>query len=98
MAFSDLQKWAKKTGQEMLKGQFVGEQEDPKFKGPLITNITDPYQLEKLIGFTLLDESKLRNRGLDLNSLFGIILPEKDFYGNNVPLGDGFEPGIFEMK
>jgi hypothetical protein len=98
MAFSDLQKWAKKTGQEMLKGQFVGEQEDPKFKGPLITDITDPYQLEKLTGFTLLAESKLRNRGLDLNSLFGIILPEKDFYGNKIPLGDGFEPGIFEMK
>jgi len=24
--------------------------------------------------------------------------PLRDFYGNSVPLGDGAEPGIFEMK
>jgi hypothetical protein len=64
----------------------------------MVTDITDPYQLEKLYGFTLQPDSPLKNKGFDLKSVLNIVPPLRDFYGNSVPLGDGAEPGIFEMK
>lgn len=96
--FSSMAGWAERTGQEMIMGNFVGMQLDPKLKGPPITEITDPYQLEKLSGYTLLPESPLRNKGLDLKSVFGLVQPVKDFYGNQVANGTMAEPGIYEMK
>jgi hypothetical protein len=98
MKFGSLSEWAKNTGQETLKNSFVGMQENPKFKGPFQTDITDPYQLEKLEGYILLSDSPLKNKGLDLKTIFGIDRPSEDFYGNTVPSGIAAEPGIYEMK
>jgi DUF1680 family protein len=98
MKFSNLAEWAKETGQEMLKGHLIGMQLDPKFKGPMLTDITDPYQLGKLYGYILLPDSPLKNKGLDLKSVFGLEKPTKDFYGNSIPAGVAAEPGIYEMK
>jgi hypothetical protein len=98
MKFSNLAEWAKETGEEMLKGHLIGMQLDPKFKGPMLTDITDPYQLGKLYGYILLPDSPLKNKGLDLKSVFGLEKPTEDFYGNPVPAGVATEPGIYEMK
>jgi hypothetical protein len=98
MKFASLAEWAKSTGQEMIKSHQAGMQLDPKFKGPLLTDITDPYQLEKLSGYILQSDSPLKNKGLDLKTIFGIERPAKDFYGNPVPSGAATEPGIYEMK
>jgi hypothetical protein len=98
MNFASLDEWAKSTGQEMIKSHQAGMQLDPKFKGPLLTDITDPYQLEKLSGYILQSDSPLKNKGLDLKTIFGIERPTKDFYGNPVPFGAASEPGIFKMK
>ena len=98
MNFNNLAEWAKKTGQETLNGHFIGIQEDPKFTGPLITDLTDPYQLNKLYGYTLQPDSPLKNKGLDLRSVPGVVNPVKDFFGNPVPMGAATEPGIYEMK
>jgi hypothetical protein len=98
MRFANLAEWAKKTGQEMFQDRLVGIQMDPEFAGPVITDITDPYMLENLYGYKLKDESPLKNRGLDLVSIFGIEQPGKDFYGNSLSQGDGNEPGIYKMK
>jgi hypothetical protein len=98
MNFNNLRTWAQKTGQEMIKGQYVGIQEDPKLIGPLVTEITDPYQLESLTGYCLLQDSPLKNKGLDILSVFHLKQPDTDFFGNPVPLGRSSEPGIYEMK
>ena len=98
MKFGNLAEWAIETGQEMLEGKVVGMNIDPKFKGPLVTDITDPYQLNTLYGYTLQADSPLKNKGMDLKSMFGTEIPGKDFFGNPVPLGVATEPGIFEMK
>lgn len=98
MKFASLAEWAKSTQQEMIQSHYVGMQLDPKFKGPLLTDITDPYQLEKLSGYILQSDSPLKNKGLDLKAIFGIEPPTKDFYGNPVPPGAAPEPGIFKMK
>jgi Right handed beta helix region len=98
MDFNNLADWAKATGQEMLKGTLTGMQKDPEFKGPILTDITDPYQLEKLYCYTLLPGSPLKNKGLNLKSILNLMQPLRDFFGNTVPLGDAAEPGIYEMK
>ena len=98
MDFNNLADWAKATGQEMLKGNMAGMQKDPEFKGPMLTDITDPYQLEKLYCYTLLPGSPLKNKGLNLKSILNLMQPLRDFFGNTVPLGDEAEPGICEMK
>jgi hypothetical protein len=98
MTYDNLINWAKATGQEMMKGKIIGMQLDPNLKGPFLTGITDPYQLDKLDGYTLKPGSPLKNKGLDPTVYFNVIQPIRDFYGNPVPLGNGNEPGIYEMK
>ena len=98
MTFNNLLTWAQNTGQEMIKGKLVGIQEDPKFKGSLPTDITDPYQLEKLYGYDLQPDSGLRNKGLDIKSMFHLKQPVRDFFGSPVPLGRSSEPGIYELN
>jgi hypothetical protein len=98
MTFNSLRTWAQKTGQEMIKGQYVGIQEDPEFKGPLVTEITDPYQLESLTGYYLQPYSPIKNKGLDIRAIFGKKTPALDFFGNPVPSGERTEPGIFELR
>ena len=96
--FPGLKEWAVKTGQEMMKGHLIGTQEDPRLKGPFLTGITDPYQLENLTGYTLQSDSPLKNKGLDIKFIFGEEQPDKDFFGNLVPKDSAIEPGIFQMK
>jgi hypothetical protein len=96
--FKSLKEWAANTGQEMLKGHLAGMQMDPRLKGPLITDITDPYQLENLTGYTLQSDSPLKNKGLDIKSIFGLEQPDKDFFGNPVPKDTIVEPGIYQWK
>jgi hypothetical protein len=98
MNYNNLRTWAQKTGQEMFKGQYTGIQEDPKFKGPLVTDITDPYQLEILTGYCLQYDSPLKNKGLDIRAILDKKPPDIDFFGNPVPSGERTEPGIFEIK
>ena len=98
MDFKNLDEWAKETGQELLNGNFAEMQEDPEFKGPMVVDITDPYQMVDLIGLTLKPDSPLKNKGLDLKSILNLMQPLRDFYGNLVPLGDAAEPGIYEMR
>jgi len=98
MNSSSLSEWAKKSGQEMLHGRYLGMQEDPKLKGPLLTDITDPYQLEKLSGYILQHDSPLKNKGMNLNSIFGIKQPAKDFFGNDISSGGVTIPGISQNR
>jgi hypothetical protein len=51
-----------------------------------------------LYGYTLQPDSPLRNKGINLKTLFNIEDPPADFYGNPVPLGVITEPGIHEVK
>jgi len=98
MNSASLEEWTKKSGQELLHARFVGMQEDPKLKGPLLTDITDPYQLEKLSGYTLQHDSPLKNKGMNLNSIFGIEQPAKDFFGNDISSGGLTIPGISQNR
>lgn len=96
--FENVNEWANATGQEMLNGKMAGMQVDPLLKGPFTTDITDPWQLDKLEGYVLNMNSPLKNRGIDLKSVLGIDLPLTDFYGNEIPGGNANEPGICQIQ
>jgi hypothetical protein len=68
------------------------------FKGPFLTELTDPYRLNELTGYTLKPESPIRNKGIDLRGFPGFEPPSRDFFGNPVPEGEVPEPGIYEIK
>ena len=96
--YNSLSGWAKSTGQEVLNDKIAGIQADPGLKGPFTTDITDPYLLNDLSGYTLRPDSRLRDRGLNIKSELGVSPPLKDFFGNPVPQGSASEPGIYEIK
>jgi hypothetical protein len=98
MSYGNFSEWVTATGQEVLDGRTIGRLTDPMLKGPFLTEITDPYELENLTGYTLLPDSPLKNSGQDIRNLFKITQPMRDFYGNPVPLGIASEPGINEIK
>ena len=70
----------------------------PFLKGPFFTEITDPYKLNTLTGFMLQQGSKLKDRGIQIRSMYGYDPPTSDFFGIPVPQGSAPEPGIHELK
>ncbi len=70
---------------------------DPVLKGPLTTELTDPYKLNTLEGLKLQSGSQLRDSGVKIISMYGFDPPLKDFFGNPVPQGSSPEPGIHEL-
>src|SRR4030095_2548909 len=83
--FKSFDEWVSKTGQEKLDKKILGKQIDPLIKGPIISTITDPYQLHSLTAFSLNSQSPIKDQGLDLPTLFKIKYPALDFFGNPVP-------------
>ncbi|AKQ46634.1 hypothetical protein TH63_14980 [Rufibacter radiotolerans] len=95
--YSNLQDWANYTGQEKLEGKLVGLFADPLLMGPLSTTLSEPSQLRTLSGFSLHPDSPVKNKGLDLQTLFKLKLPAQDFFGNPAYRGIAPEPGIHEL-
>jgi len=71
---------------------------DPVLQGPFITDITDPYKLNTLTGLMLQPGSKIKDSGIQIQSMYGFDPPLTDFFGNPVPQGSAPEPGIHELK
>jgi len=96
--YKSLEDWRTATGQEMLNGKPVGLVVDPKLMdmGKSIT-IGDPTKLHTLIAYRLQKDSPLIDAGVDLRSMFGIDPGDRDFYGNPIPQGKGFDIGAHEI-
>lgn len=96
--YKTLGDWQKDTGQEMLNGESVGLVVDPE-----VTNlgesptVGDPTTLPALSVYRLRENSPLIDAGLDLRRLFGIDVGKRDFYGNPIPQGKGFDIGAHEI-
>jgi hypothetical protein len=93
--YNSLSEWSAATGQEKLDGEPRGRQIDPKLKGPFLTNLTDPYQLNLLTGYSLMPGSPVKNSILDLTTLQIPIAPH-DFFGN--PVSQQSNPGVQQLK
>jgi hypothetical protein len=96
--YESLEDWRAAAGQEMLNGNPVGMVVDPK-----VTNlgsnptIGDTAKLHTLVAYRLQKDSPLIDAGLDLRSLFGIDPGNRDFYGNPIPQGKGYDIGAHEI-
>jgi len=96
--YKSLEEWRAATGQETLNGKPVGMVVDPKVTdlGSSPT-IGDPAKLHTLVAYRLQKDSPLIDAGLDIRSLFGIDPGNRDFYGNPIPQGKGFDIGVHEI-
>ena len=93
--YSSILEWSAATGQEKLDGQVRGKQIDPKLKGPFLTNIADPYQLNLLSGYSFVSGSPAETSFLDLAALKIPVAPH-DFFGGTV--SQQSNPGIQQLK
>jgi len=93
-----LDEWRKATGQEMLNGKPVGIVVDPMVT-ELGSNVTvgDPTKLHTLTAYRLQNDSPLIDAGLDIRFLFGIDPGKRDFFGNPIPQGKGYDIGAHEI-
>jgi hypothetical protein len=98
--YMNLEQWARKTGNEMLKGYIAGVYCDPYLVNPEALTITDPDRINKetQAGFSLKPGSPLIDHGLDLKKLFNLDVVKKDMIGTSLPQGNGFDIGALEFQ
>ena len=97
MECGSLDEWSRIFNQEILEGRLIGNETDPRLKGPFSLTITDPYKLKDLTGYKLLPDSPVKDKGLDIRSISGWNIPEQDFFGNEISERYPAEPGIHVM-
>ncbi|MDW3648550.1 MAG: right-handed parallel beta-helix repeat-containing protein [Bacteroidia bacterium] len=94
--YGNLAAW-RASGQEMVGLTNVGLEIDPQLvnagNGGIIGN---PNNLPTLNDYTLQAGSPLEDAGLDLNTLFGINVGARDFYGTTVPVNTTHDIGAYE--
>ena len=99
IVYSSLSGWRSATGQETLKGAPVGFHMEPRLaKVGGGATIGDPAKLQSMTAYMLLADSPMIDSGLDLRSLFGIEIGERDFYGAQVPQLSGYDVGACESE
>jgi hypothetical protein len=98
--YFSFQSWVDATGHEMFKNSLVGMNADPLLVNPGPITLTDPdsINLKTLGGFMLTAESPVINKGLDLLSTLSIDPGDSDLFGNEIPAGPGFDPGVHEFQ
>lgn len=97
--YRTLEDWIKATGNEIVDGKTAGMMVDPVLKNPGQATLTDPLKLspEHLPEYLLQARSPAIDEGIDLHSKFGIESGSRDFYGNHIPSGAGFDIGAHEF-
>jgi len=93
--YKNIEEWSAATGQEKLNGELKGKQIDPKLRGPFATTLTNPYQLDSLIGYSLMPDSPVKNSLIDLTT-FQIPLAPHDFF--NGPVSQQSNPGVQQLE
>ena len=95
--YTSLAAWRTATGQEKLDGQPVGFETDPCLISPGYgETVGDPCLLYTLSPYKLMPSSPLINKGLNVNSLFGIDPGTQDFYGTAIPVDSNYDVGVHE--
>jgi hypothetical protein len=90
--------WVRASGQETLDGHVVGRFADPLLRKDGAGLLTEPSQLATLTSYQLEQGSPAIDSGLDLRALFGIDAGTRDFFGERLPQGRGFDRGAAEQR
>lgn len=98
--YTTMAAWQSASGQEQLNGASTAVTLDPQFTSPGNGGTVDGSGLPvtSMNAYALRDTSPLIDRGLDLLNLFGTATGGRDFYGNPVPRGSGFDIGAHEAR
>jgi len=75
---------------------YVGRCADPLLRKDGTGLLSDPTGLRGLSEYELLPASPAIDSGLDLRKLFGVDPGTRDFYGNTIPQGKGYDIGADE--
>jgi hypothetical protein len=95
---SSLAAWRLATGQEQLGAAAVGYEGDPMLEGPgSAGTIGDTMALNRLEAYRLRAGSPLIDRGLNLETRYGLDAGAHDFYDVATPRGAGFDIGAQEF-
>src|SRR5258707_11757970 len=96
--YSSLTKW-QVTNQEKLLGLPLGLQGNPGLTAPgQGGTIGNADKLITLTAYKLVSTSTLVNKGLNLASTFGVVVPATDFYAGSTPMGTGYDVGAHEWR
>jgi hypothetical protein len=96
--FDTIAAWSEKTGQEKVDGKFVAKITDfNALESPGKGGTQYPRPLNTLSAYRLKPGSPLIDTGLDLRARFGIKTGIHDFFGKNIPSGQGFDIGAHEV-
>jgi hypothetical protein len=96
--YSDLSEWRSSTGNEKIKSLQTGIVADPMLINPGKGEIVYPKSPDKLNAYSLANNSPAINAGLDLKAQFGIDSIFRDFFNNNVPIGNAPDIGAYESS
>jgi hypothetical protein len=88
--------WWRTQGQEMLSGSPVGYEMPPKLADVSSHPTLHPHNLANLTGYKLASDSPAIDRGLNLQTLFGINPGTRDFYAVSIPQGSVYDIGANE--
>ncbi len=84
----------------MLVDSVVGMNIDPMLFNPGAVTITNPKDISylTLAGFQMLPGSPLRDKGIDLETVYGINMGLYDFFGDSIPQNNIWDIGIHEYR
>jgi hypothetical protein len=95
----DVAGWSAATGQETLGGRPVAAVAGAKaLCAPGTGRTVFPRGLRALRAYRLRADSPLIDRGLDLRATAGVDVGRRDYFGNRIPAGNGFDVGAHEFR
>jgi hypothetical protein len=97
VVYNSLPAWRAATGQETDGVADTGFSVDPMLTAPGTGGtIGDPASLSSLSAYRTKSGSPMRDSAIDLAARYGISPGSRDFYGNSIPQGSGFDIGAHE--
>jgi lysophospholipase L1-like esterase len=97
---SSFEEWVAVSGKEILGDSVVGMNVDPLLYNPGTITITNPKDISylSLAGFQMLPGSPLRDKGIDLETIYGVNMGLSDLFGDSVPQNNIYDIGIHEYR
>jgi Right handed beta helix region len=95
--YTTVESWRQATGNEIINGKNTAVVADPLLINKGAGKIVYPLNAEKLDGYKFATSSPAKDAGVDLKAEFGVLVGQKDFYGNPSLTDGKFDIGAYEF-